>query len=216
MNLNCHLASYSKVFSFFFCLRFTVASGTTAPAASAFAFFASKCGSVQRARAAGHTVKAPLHRTGGLLIDGELIGLELDALLVVVTRKAQDDLAAALYALEGTGLREGELHRLVAQLEIRLLYQVLFHEQGEGVTLRPLGGLQPPILEINDVRSQIVQEGRGMRGAHNAAREGFKPVLKPPVVFLRPKGSSGMNTSQLINCVAHSLVHTCTCERLTL
>ena len=88
------------------------------------------------------------------------------------------------FALDRTGLREGELHRLVAQLEVRLLYQVLLREHGEGVTLRSLGGLQPPVLEINDVRSQVVQEGSGVRGADNAAREGFEPVLKPPEVIL--------------------------------
>ena len=34
MLLNCHLTSYSKVFSFFFWRRFTMASGITAPASS--------------------------------------------------------------------------------------------------------------------------------------------------------------------------------------
>ena len=88
------------------------------------------------------------------------------------------------FALDRTGLREGELHRLVAQLEVRFLYQVHLREHGEGVTLRTLGGLQPSDLEINDVRSQIVQEGSGVRGADNAACEGFEPVLKPPEVIL--------------------------------
>ena len=46
-----------------------------------------------RAHAADHTVDAILHRTDGLLIDGELIGLKLNVLLVVVTRKAPHDVS---------------------------------------------------------------------------------------------------------------------------
>mmetsp|Transcript_8483 Transcript_8483/g.18602 ORF Transcript_8483/g.18602 Transcript_8483/m.18602 type:complete len:1091 (+) Transcript_8483:303-3575(+) len=222
------------------------------------------------AHGAGHTVDAPLVPTGGLLVDGELIGLELDALLVVVTRKAphdvlrrrlmhvllevvegvlshvrqakasglpdgarsgqlltdqdldgrglscavrtndrhaadlrhrqvhvhnrglvlrgvlevharhaEDDLAAALHALKGTGLGEGELHRLVAQLEVRLLLRVLLHEHGKRLALDSLEGPQLPVLEIDDVRAHLVQEGSHVRGADNAAREGLEPVLEP-------------------------------------
>ena len=42
------------------------------------------------------------------------------------------------FAPDTTGLQEGELHRLVVQLEVHLHYQVLLHEHGESVTLRSL------------------------------------------------------------------------------
>ena len=47
-------------------------------------------------------------------------------------------------AVDRSGLRESELHRHVAQLEVRLLYQVFLREHGEVVILRSLGGFQPP------------------------------------------------------------------------
>ena len=113
--------------------------------------------------AADRNSDAPLHRTDELLIDGEIIGHEHNALLVVVTRKGPQDVQrrcllhgelhtdandcqthVRITSTDRTGLREGELHRLVAQLEVRLLYQELLREPGEGVTLRSLGGLQPP------------------------------------------------------------------------
>ena len=77
-------------------------------------------------------------------------------------------------------VRKAKACGLVAQHEVRLLLRVLLHKHGEGVALHSLEGLQLPVLEINEVRSQVVQEGSGVRGADNAAREGFEPVLKPP------------------------------------
>ena len=84
----------------------------------------------------------------------------------VYARRAQDDLAAALQALEGTEHREGELHRLVAQPEVRLLLLVLFHEHGNGVALYSLKGLQlqarerlEPVLEPLDVIHVQVTSG---------------------------------------------------------
>ena len=40
------------------------------------------------------------------------------------------------------------------------------------------------VVVTHDVRSQVVQEGSGVRGADNAAHEGYEPVLKPPDVIL--------------------------------
>ena len=40
----------------------------------------------------------------------------------------------------------------------------------------------------NDLRSQVVQEGSGVRGADNAARVGFEPILKPPEVIPVTRG----------------------------
>mmetsp|Transcript_9350 Transcript_9350/g.21219 ORF Transcript_9350/g.21219 Transcript_9350/m.21219 type:complete len:1082 (+) Transcript_9350:301-3546(+) len=106
-------------------------------------------------------------------------GLVLGGVLEGHIGHAQHDLAAALHALHGAGLREGELHDLVAQLEVRLLLGVLLHELGEGLTLRALEGLELPVLEVDDVGAHLVQEGREVRGADDAAGEGLEPVLEP-------------------------------------
>ena len=62
MNLNCHFTSY-QVFSFFFCQRSTVASETTAPALSAFAFLALLSGQT-RGEAAGNRRCTPPNGRG--------------------------------------------------------------------------------------------------------------------------------------------------------
>ena len=51
----------------------------------------------------------------------------------------------------GTGLREDELHRLVAQFEICLLLQVLVHKQGESVDPQSFEDLHLLVLEPPDV-----------------------------------------------------------------
>ena len=121
-----------------------------------------------------------------------LIRLQLDAHLVVVTHKAPHEvqrrrlLHVLLKVMEGvlSHVREAKACGLVAQHDVRLLLRVLLHKHSEGVALHSTEGLQLPVLEINDVRSQVVQEGSGVRGADNAAREGIEPVLKPPDVNL--------------------------------
>ena len=95
--------------------------------------------------------------------------LELDALLGLVSLKAP---------------HEVQPRRLLHVL-LKVMEGVLSHVNMVRVLLlHSPEGLQLPVLEINDVRSQVVQEGSGVRGANSAARVGFQPVLKPPEVIL--------------------------------
>ena len=80
--------------------------------------------------AADRTSDAPLHRTDELLIDGEIIGHEHNALLVVVTRKAPREVQrrclkhVQLKVMEGvlSHVRKAKACGLVAQHEVRLLF----------------------------------------------------------------------------------------------
>mmetsp|Transcript_18749 Transcript_18749/g.38671 ORF Transcript_18749/g.38671 Transcript_18749/m.38671 type:complete len:609 (+) Transcript_18749:1187-3013(+) len=92
---------------------------------------------------------------------------------------AEDDLAAALHALHGTRLGEDKLHGLVGKLEVSFLLRVLLDKHGEGLALITLEGLELPILEVDDVRAHLVEEGREVGGADNAAWEFLEPVFKP-------------------------------------
>ena len=92
---------------------------------------------VRKARACGLPDGA---RSGELHTDQDIDG----RVLTCAVRANDRQTHVRITSTDRTGLREGELHRLVAQLEVRLLYQVLLREHGEGVTLRSLGGLQPP------------------------------------------------------------------------
>mmetsp|Transcript_58546 Transcript_58546/g.139354 ORF Transcript_58546/g.139354 Transcript_58546/m.139354 type:complete len:204 (-) Transcript_58546:1618-2229(-) len=91
----------------------------------------------------------------------------------------QNHLGAALHALQGSGLREGELHDVIADLEVGLLLGVLLHELGEALALLALEGLQLSVLEVDDVGAHLVQEGAEVGGADDAAIEGLQPVFQP-------------------------------------
>eukprot|EP00438_Fugacium_kawagutii_P013084 Skav213385 [mRNA] locus=scaffold797:330873:332102:+ [translate_table: standard] len=92
---------------------------------------------------------------------------------------SQDDFASALHTFQGAGLREHELHGLVADFEVGLLFRVLLHELRQTGALHPLEGLQLPVLEVNDVGAHLVQEGTEMGGANDGAIETLQPVLQP-------------------------------------
>ena len=85
-------------------------------------------------------------RSAQLLTDQDIDGRALTCAVRANDRLTHGEAPVEKRGLapDRTGLQKGELHRLVAQLEVRLLYQVLLHEHGESVTLRSLGGLQPP------------------------------------------------------------------------
>mmetsp|Transcript_38606 Transcript_38606/g.89500 ORF Transcript_38606/g.89500 Transcript_38606/m.89500 type:complete len:352 (-) Transcript_38606:1609-2664(-) len=107
---------------------------------------------------------------GGLVLGGVLEGHVIHS---------QHHLAAALYTLHGTRLGEGELHDLVAELEVGLLFGVLLHELGQASALDALERLQLAVLEVNDVCAHLVQEGREVRSADDAAGKRLEPVFQP-------------------------------------
>ena len=135
--------------------------------------------------------------------------------LKVHARHAQDDLAAALNALEGTGLREGELHRLVAQLEIRILLWVLFHEHGEGVALHSLEGLQLPAREelelVLEPPSTSSRRSSSSRAAQCSPRSPGRPGIRsqqscsprPPPFWLLKPGSQDWHIIGSFKCHAY-------------
>mmetsp|Transcript_108344 Transcript_108344/g.271561 ORF Transcript_108344/g.271561 Transcript_108344/m.271561 type:complete len:696 (+) Transcript_108344:201-2288(+) len=106
-------------------------------------------------------------------------GLVLCRILEGHVGHAQDNFTAALHALHGAGLRERELHDLVRKLEVSLLVGILLDEHRQALALLALESLQLAVLEVDDVRAHLIQEGREVRRADNAASERLQPILEP-------------------------------------
>ena len=107
-------------------------------------------------------------RSGQLLTNQDIDGRAPSCAVRTNDRHTQEDL--------GTGLREDELHRLVAQFEVCLLLQVLLHEQGESVAPQSFEDLHRPVLEPPDFIHVQVISGL-VNNEHIAAQQRIRTRL---------------------------------------
>mmetsp|Transcript_103480 Transcript_103480/g.292964 ORF Transcript_103480/g.292964 Transcript_103480/m.292964 type:complete len:680 (-) Transcript_103480:860-2899(-) len=133
-------------------------------------------GGLARAVGTDHGHAADLRDGQADVHDG---GLVLGGVLEGDLVHPQDHLASALHALHGPGLREDELHDLVAELEVGLFLRVFLDELRQGPALLALERLQLAVLEIDDVGAHLVEEWGEVRRADDAACEGLQPILQP-------------------------------------
>ena len=134
-------------------------------------------------------------RSGELHTDQDIDGRVLICAVRANDRQTHVRFTSTIVGLPSTGPGSGKANFIVSLLSSKYAIFTRYFSANM-VRVLPFAPLEAFSLLIrleldahlvvvtHDVRSQVVQEGSGVRGADNAAHEGLEPVLKPPDVIL--------------------------------